>query len=120
MIVYHVSPFPSMYKTKISTSYIIIIDGNVISMVDAFEINSDSKLVDTPAGDVTLDTTKVLVLIDHDNKTVYLWRGKKASLFKKLMGTRVAAKLSDKYRKYRIKPIGEGHEPAAFLELVSK
>ncbi len=86
-------------------------------MIDAFEIDSDSKLIDRDANAVTLDSKKVLVLIDHDNKTVYLWRGKKASLLDKLMGTRVVAKLSDKYRDYRIRPIGENHEPAAFRAL---
>ena len=69
-------------------------------MVDTFEIDSDAKLVECKGGMVELDTTKVLVYVDHENRVVYLWRGKKASLFKKLMGTRVAAKLSDTYREY--------------------
>jgi hypothetical protein len=87
-------------------------------MVDAFEIDSDAKLVDCAADCVKLDTLKVIVVIDHDGKVVYLWRGKKASLFKKLMGTRVAAKLSNKYRDYRIRPISEDQEPAAFMDLL--
>lgn len=87
-------------------------------MVDTFEIDSDAKLVECKDEKVPVDTTKVLVYVDHENKVVYLWRGKKASLFKKLMGTRVAAKLSDTYRSYRIRPITEGHEPAAFHDLV--
>lgn len=87
-------------------------------MVDTFEIDSDAKLVECKDDSISLDTTKVLVFVDHDNNVVYLWRGKKASLFKKLMGTRVAAKLSDTYRSYRIRPITEGREPAAFLDLV--
>ncbi|MHA1930271.1 MAG: hypothetical protein ACTSV2_17000 [Candidatus Thorarchaeota archaeon] len=89
-------------------------------MIDAFEIDSDAKLKDRDAKDVSLDSKKVLVLVDHENKTVYLWRGKKASLLDKLMGTRVIAKMSDKYRDYRIRPIGEGHEPAAFTALIAK
>ncbi len=87
-------------------------------MVDTFEIDSDAKLVECKGEDVVLDTNKVLVFVDHDNKVVYLWRGKKASLFKKLMGTRVAAKLSDTYREYRIRPITEEQEPAAFHDLI--
>ncbi len=87
-------------------------------MVDTFEIDSDAKLVECKGGKVDLDTTKVLVYVDHDNRVVYLWRGKKASLFKKLMGTRVAAKLSDTYREYRIRPITEDQEPAAFHDLL--
>ncbi len=87
-------------------------------MVDTFEIDSDAKLVECKEDSVSLDTTKVLVFVDHENKVVYLWRGKKASLFKKLMGTRVAAKLSDKYQSYRIRPITEEREPAAFHDLV--
>ncbi|MCK5151393.1 MAG: hypothetical protein KAQ65_06125 [Candidatus Thorarchaeota archaeon] len=87
-------------------------------MVETFEIDSDAKLVECKDDKVAVDTTKVLVYIDHENKVVYLWRGKKASLFKKLMGTRVTAKLSNTYRDYRIRPITEGREPAAFRDLV--
>lgn len=86
--------------------------------IDTFEIDSDARLVERKGDSVTLDTSKVLVYVDHDNKVVYLWRGKKASLFKKLMGTRVAAKLSDTYREYRIRPITEDQEPAAFHDLI--
>lgn len=85
-------------------------------MVDTFEITSDAKMVETKMKGTELDTTKVLVFIDHDDKIVYLWRGKKAGLFEKLMGTRVAAKLSHSYPDYRIRPIGEGHEPAIFFK----
>ncbi len=66
----------------------------------------------------SLDTTKVLVFIDHEEKIIYLWRGKKADVVKKLVGTRVAARLSHSYPDYRIRPIGEGNEPAAFKALL--
>ena len=87
-------------------------------MVEAFEIDSDARLTETEAEASTIDSEKVLVFIDHEEKMIYLWRGAKAQLFKKLMGTRVAAKLSHNYPKYRIRPIAEGSEPAAFLDLV--
>ncbi len=87
------------------------------SMAEVFEMDSGAKMIAIDIEKGALDTTKVLIFIDHENKTVYLWRGKKAELFKKLMGTRVAAKLSHSYPKYRIRPIAEGTEPAAFLDL---
>jgi hypothetical protein len=87
-------------------------------MVEAFEIDSDAKMTETEASASTIQTDKVLVFIDHDEKVIYLWRGAKAQLFKKLYGTRIAAKLSHKYPKYRIRPITEGSEPAAFLDLM--
>ncbi|UCE10107.1 MAG: hypothetical protein JSW61_14225 [Candidatus Thorarchaeota archaeon] len=87
-------------------------------MVDAFEIDSKAKLVEIKLIKDILDTTKTLVFIDHDSKTIFLWRGKKATIFEKLIGTRVAAKLSHKYPKYRIRPIAEGEEPAAFKSLI--
>ncbi len=87
-------------------------------MVDTFEIESDARMTEFKGKVIGLDTNKVLVYIDHENRVVYLWRGKKASLFKKLMGTRVVAKLSDTYRDYRIRPITEGKEPASFHELI--
>jgi hypothetical protein len=87
------------------------------SMVEVFEMDSGAKMIAIKIEKGSLDSTKVLIFIDHENKTVYLWRGNKADLFKKLMGTRVAAKLSHTYPKYRIRPIAEGSEPAAFLDL---
>ncbi|MHA1587847.1 MAG: hypothetical protein ACTSV9_03610 [Candidatus Thorarchaeota archaeon] len=86
-------------------------------MAEVFEMDSGAKMVAINIENGSLDTKKVLIFIDHENKTVYLWRGNKAELFKKLMGTRVAAKLSHTYPKYRIRPIAEGTEPAAFLDL---
>ena len=87
-------------------------------MVEAFEIDSDAKLEETTADASIISPEKVLVFVDHDTKTVYLWRGAKADLFRKLMGTRVAAQLSHNYPKYRIRPITEGREPAAFKDLL--
>ena len=87
-------------------------------MVEVFEMDSGAKMVAISIEKGSLDSTKVLIFIDHENKTVYLWRGNKAGLFKKLMGTRGVAKLSHTYPKYRIRPIAESSEPAAFLDLV--
>ena len=87
-------------------------------MVEAFEIDSQAKMIESNCEVVEVDTNKVLVFVVHDTKTVYLWRGKNAELFKKLMGTRVAAKLSHTYPDYRIRPISEGNEPSAFKHLI--
>ena len=87
-------------------------------MVEAFEIDSQAKLEPFKGDVIQVDTNKVLVFVVHDSKTVYLWRGKKADIFEKLMGTRVAARLSHTYPEYRIRPISEGNEPAAFLHLI--
>ena len=88
-------------------------------MVEIFEMDSGAKMIAISIEKGQLDSTKVLIFIDHESKVVFLWRGNKADLFKKLMGTRVAAKLSHEYPKYRIRPIAEGSEPAAFLDLAS-
>lgn len=87
-------------------------------MVEAFEIDSQAKMVASKSEIVEVDTNKVLVFVDHDCKTVYLWRGKNADLIKKLIGTRVAAKLSHTYPDYRIRPISEGNEPASFKQIM--
>ena len=88
-------------------------------MIEAFEIDSDAKLEEAKADASIISSEKVLVFVDHDTETVYLWRGAKADLFRKLMGTRVAAQLSHKYPNYRIRPITEGREPAAFVDLLN-
>ncbi|MFX1560676.1 MAG: hypothetical protein ACFFBL_08810 [Promethearchaeota archaeon] len=87
-------------------------------MVEAFEIDSQAKMIKSKSKVVEVDTNKVLVFVDHECKTVYLWRGKNAEIFMKLLGTRVAAKLSHTYPDYRIRPISEGAEPAAFKHLL--
>ncbi|MFW9810273.1 MAG: hypothetical protein ACFFE6_12925 [Candidatus Thorarchaeota archaeon] len=87
-------------------------------MVEAFEIDSQARMVAYEGDSIEVDTNKVLVFVVHEARTVYLWRGKKADIFEKLMGTRVAAKLSHTYSEYRIRPISEGNEPAAFLHLI--
>ena len=88
-------------------------------MVEAFEI-IQAKMVESESDKVEVDTNKVLVFIVHETNTIYLWRGKKAGVTEKLMGTRVAAKLSHKHPNYRIRPITEGSEPAAFTHLIGK
>lgn len=88
-------------------------------MVEAFEIDSEAKLEETAADASVISSEKVLVFVDHDSRTVYLWRGAKADLFRKLVGTRVAAQLSHRYSKYRIRPITEGREPAVFKDLLN-
>ncbi len=87
-------------------------------MYETFEIDSQAELIKSKDKFAGVNTEKVLVYIDHDNKVIYLWRGKKADIFKKLMGTRVIAKLSHTYPDYRIRPIAEGSEPAAFKSLI--
>ncbi len=88
-------------------------------MVEAFEI-VQAKMIESDSEVVEIDTNKVLVFIVHESKTIFLWRGKKAGVTEKLMGTRVAAKLSHTYPNYRIRPISEGSEPAAFTHLIGK
>lgn len=87
-------------------------------MVEIFAIDSQSKIIQVDTS--FIDSKRTLVIIDHDEKVIYLWRGKKSSLFEKLMGTRVIAKLSHSYPDYRIRPITEGHEPAVFKDLVGR
>ena len=83
-------------------------------------MDSKAKLIESELPAAHPDTTKVLVFIDHDNKVIYLWRGKKADVVKKLVGTRVVARFSHTYPDYRIRPVGEGNEPAALRDLLSR
>ncbi|NWF97205.1 MAG: hypothetical protein HXY34_13795 [Candidatus Thorarchaeota archaeon] len=87
-------------------------------MIETFEIDSEAKMFPSEENVHKTDSTKVLVYIDHENKVVYLWRGDHAGVMKKLVGTRIAAMLSHKYPAYRIRPISEGAEPAAFRALL--
>lgn len=85
---------------------------------EAFEVDANAKMSKVKPVAATIDSTKVLVFIDHKSKVVYLWRGKHASISERLMGTKVAARLSHAYPKYRIRPITEGHEPSSFFNML--
>ncbi len=86
----------------------------VIHMTEALIISSDARLVPVPHGALQLDSDSVIVLICHDIQTIFLWRGREAGLFKRLMGTRAIARLSHTYPEYRIRPVDEGAEPEDF------
>ncbi len=86
--------------------------------IEAFEVDSQARIIPSQNSIHKTDTSKVLVYIDHSNKVIYLWRGNEAGVLKKLVGTRVAAVLSHTYPDYRIRPIAEGNEPAAFKQLL--
>jgi hypothetical protein len=90
------------------------------TLVDAYEIDSQAKMVEYQTDIVRVDTNKVLIFVVHEEKIIYLWRGNNAQLFEKLMATRVAAFLSHKYPDYRIRPIKEGAEPASFKHLIGE
>ncbi|MEM2143314.1 MAG: hypothetical protein QXS20_03340 [Candidatus Thorarchaeota archaeon] len=87
-------------------------------MYEVFEVDEAARLSPAEACRTSTDSTKVLIYVDHDSKTIFLWRGERAPLATKLMGTRVASTLSHKYPSYRIRPISEGKEPAAFKDLL--
>ena len=89
-------------------------------LVDAYEIDSQARMVEYKTDRVRVDTNKVLIFVVHEAKTIYLWRGNSAQIFEKLMATRVAAHLSHRYPDYRIRPIKEGSEPAAFKAMIGE
>ncbi len=85
-------------------------------MVDAFEVNEHGENIPvTPSKDI-LKPTSVIIVVDPDTKTIWLWKGSEAVVRKKFIGARVATKLRSEYGfNYTVKPTDEGEEKPQFF-----
>jgi len=85
-------------------------------MVDAFEVNEHGESIPvTPSKDI-LKPTSVIIVVDPDSKTIWLWKGSEAVVRKKFIGARVATKLRSEYGfNYTVKPTDEGDEKPQFF-----
>ena len=71
-----------------------------------------SKLTDI------LNTERVLLVVNYDIKTIYLWKGINSPVAKKFVGARCGQQLrGEKGLLFKVIPIDEGEEPASFEEI---
>ena len=85
-------------------------------MVTGYEIFEDGTLKEAELTKETLDSTKVLCVVDDSSKSIYLWKGSQANIRRKFIGARVATNLRSEYGfNFKVRPVDEGEEPPTFF-----
>ncbi len=85
-------------------------------MVTGYEVFEDGTLQELELTKETLDSTKVLCVVDDSSKSIYLWKGSQANIRRKFIGARVATNLRSEYGfNFKVRPVDEGEEPPTFF-----
>lgn len=85
-------------------------------MVTGYEVFEDGTLQEIELTKESLDSTKVLCVVDDSSKSIYLWKGGQANIRKKFIGARVATNLRSEYGfNFKVRPVDEGEEPPTFF-----
>ncbi len=85
-------------------------------MVTGYEVSEDGTLTPVELSRESLDSTRVLCVVDDATKSIYLWKGSRANIRAKFVGARVATNLRTEYGfHFKVKPVEEGEEPPTFF-----
>ncbi len=85
-------------------------------MVMGYEVSEDGTLTPVEIDRSSLDSTRVLCVVDDATKSIYLWKGSQANIRAKFVGARVATNLRTEYGfHFKVKPVEEGEEPPTFF-----
>ncbi|MCK4279236.1 MAG: hypothetical protein KAW94_01540 [Candidatus Thorarchaeota archaeon] len=85
-------------------------------MVTGYEIFEDGTLKEIELTKESLDSMKVLCVVDDSSKSIYLWKGSQANIRRKFIGARVATNLRSEYGfNFKVRPVDEGEEPPTFF-----
>ncbi|TXT55759.1 MAG: hypothetical protein BAJATHORv1_30139 [Candidatus Thorarchaeota archaeon] len=85
-------------------------------MVRGYEVSEDGTLQEVEMDKDSLDSTKVVCVVDDETKSIYLWKGSQAGVRKKFIGARVATNLRTEYGfHFKVRPLDEGEEPPTFF-----
>lgn len=87
-----------------------------------YDVEPDGEIREiTPNGDFKeeLDCSRVLLVIDDEEKRIWVWIGSTCGVRKKFIGARQAqAVRNQRSLVYKVKSIEAGEEPVEFLHLV--
>ncbi|MHA2134075.1 MAG: hypothetical protein ACXAEN_08605 [Candidatus Thorarchaeota archaeon] len=85
-------------------------------MVTGYEVSEDGTLQEMEMTKESLDSSKVVCIVDDETKSIYLWKGTQAGIRKKFIGARVATNLRSEYGfNFKVRPVDEGEEPPTFF-----
>lgn len=85
-------------------------------MVVGYEVSEDGTLQEVDMTKESLESTKVVCVVDDETKSIYLWKGTQAGIRKKFIGARVATNLRTEYGfHFKVRPLDEGEEPPTFF-----
>lgn len=85
-------------------------------MVVGYEVEEDGTLQEVEMTKESLESTKVVCVVDDETKSIYLWKGTQAGIRKKFIGARVATNLRTEYGfHFKVRPLDEGEEPPTFF-----
>jgi len=85
-------------------------------MVAGYEVFEDGTLQEIELTTESLDSIKVLCVVDDSSKSIYLWKGSQANVRRKFIGARVATNLRSDYGfNFKVRPVDEGEEPPTFF-----
>jgi hypothetical protein len=87
-----------------------------------YDVEPDGEITEiTPNGDFKeeLDCGRVLIIVDDEEKRIWLWIGSTCGVRKKFIGARQAqAVRNERSLVYKVRSIDAGEEPSEFLHLV--
>ena len=87
-----------------------------------FDVEVDGDITEiVPNGDLKdeLESSRVLIIVDDEERRIWLWIGSTCSVRKKFIGARQAqAVRNQRSLVYKVKTIEAGEEPSEFLLLM--
>lgn len=87
-------------------------------MITCYEVEVSGETIEIPFGTANMSSSGIYCFIVPDTKTIFLWKGRDASIRKKFTGAKVAANLRAEVGfDFNVRPIDEGAEPYDFKEL---
>lgn len=85
-------------------------------MVDALEMQEDGTTLSVNIDRESLQPDRVLCIVDHMNKNVYLWLGKEANVRKRFVGSMTASKIRGELNTgFRVRTLDQGDETSDFF-----
>ncbi len=84
------------------------------------EVQEDGSLIETQ--ELDLGSTKVLIVVDEDDKRMWLWKGSECPIRKKFIGSRALSDLRKKEYGFAYVPqtCDQGDETAEFVAMIKK
>ncbi len=85
-------------------------------MVDGLEMQEDGTTLSVTISRDSLQSDRVLCVVDHANKNVYLWMGKEANVRKRFVGSMTASKIRGELSTtFRVRSLDQGDETSDFF-----